>query len=151
MELPAKVLLPVPGLQGREARRHPRGLAPLLLPLLRPNPLPAIRHRRRCRYTHPSHRPDRRESDLRSAYLLLRICGHPGVFAHGARKLGQLAARLHCFCVTARDYSTAVSRAVSSILSRFARKITYKGVRILPARRIKSEAREPAPLYSYAN
>src|SRR6266478_8671210 len=145
MELPAEALPQVLVLEGREVRRHPRGWVPLPLPLLRPNPLPAIRHRRRCRCTHPSHRPDRRESDLRSAYLLLHICGHPRTFAHGARKLGQLAAKLHCFYVTAGDYSTTVSRAVSSILSRFARKITYKGVRIPRARRIKSEAREPEP------
>src|SRR5713101_709421 len=145
MELPAKVLPLVLALEAREVRRHPRGWVPLPLPLLRPNPLPAIRHRRRCRCTHPSHRPDRRESDLRSAYLLLRICGHPGAFAHGARKLGQPAAKLHCFYVTAGDYSTTVSRAVSSILSRFARKIIYKEEEIPQARRIKSEAREQAP------
>src|SRR5260370_39824002 len=52
---------------------------------------------------------------------------------------------MHCFYVTAGDYSTTVSRAVSSILARFARKIIYKEEKISQAQRIKSEAREPAP------
>src|SRR6202795_944207 len=62
--LRAQVLAQVPALAPRESRRLPlreRVLLPLL-PLL-PNPLPAIRRRRRCHCTHPSHRPDHTESD----------------------------------------------------------------------------------------
>src|SRR5258708_18747532 len=64
MVLRAPVPAQGPILCPRESRRLPlreRALLPLL-PLL-PNPLPAIRRRRRCRCTHPSRRPDRIESD----------------------------------------------------------------------------------------
>src|SRR5208337_2881743 len=107
MELRAQGLPQVPVLAARESRRLPlreRVLLPLL-PLL-PNPLPAIRRRRRCRCTHPSHRLDHTGSDHRSAYLLLRICGPRTHSRTGPGKLGLLAAKLHCVCVTARDYST---------------------------------------------
>src|ERR1700722_1382701 len=93
------------------SRRLPLLREWLPLPLLPPplDPLPAIRHRRRCRCIHPSHRPDRRESDHRSAYLLLRFCGHLHACAPRVRGIKTTDTETALFA-TARDYSMTVSR-----------------------------------------
>src|SRR5271167_3324489 len=107
MELRVQVLAQVP-LEAREVRRPPlRGQAPLPLLLPHPNLLPAIRHKRRYRCTRPSHRPDRRESDHRSAYLLLLICGHRRAFRAQGQGIRTTGYRTALLCVTAGDYSTA--------------------------------------------